>query len=53
MKLSTAIKLVEKEAYWLGCSVKEVIVEVKKYGKKVYSEKIVEAVEVISLYNKC
>ena len=50
MKLSTATKMIEKEAYWLGCSVQDVINEVKKYGKLVYSAKMVEAVEVISLY---
>jgi len=50
MKLTTAIKLLEKEAYWLGCSVQDVIDEVKKYGKLVYSEKMVQAVEVVSLY---
>jgi len=46
MKIDTACKIIEKEAKFLGISHDLVLLEVKKYGILMFSEKVVEACKV-------
>jgi hypothetical protein len=48
MKTLTAMQIIQKEARFLGMSVVEVMQDVQKYGRTVYSENVVEAVKVIA-----
>ncbi len=48
MKTQTAMNVILKEALFLGMNVVEVMKDVKKQGRMVYSERVVEAVKVIA-----
>jgi len=45
MKIETAIKQLEKERQFLGLGFLEVLQDIQKYGRMIYSEKTVEAYE--------
>jgi len=45
MKIETAIKQLEKERQFLGLGFLEVLQDIQKYGRIIYSEKTVEAYE--------
>jgi hypothetical protein len=45
MKIETAIKQLEKERQFLGLGFLEVLQDIQKHGKMIYSEKTVEAYE--------
>lgn len=46
MKLETAIKVLKEQSEFLGLNFSELLVDVAKYGKMLYSDKVVEALEV-------
>lgn len=48
MKTQTAMNVILKEALFLGMNVVEVMKDVKKQGRMVYSERVVEAVKIIA-----
>jgi hypothetical protein len=48
MKTITAIQLIQKEARFLGMSIVEVMKDVEKHGRMMYSDRVVEAVRVIA-----
>jgi hypothetical protein len=52
MKLETAIKQIKQESNFLGLTVAEVMADVQKYGRMVYSERTVEAHQVVVLIAK-
>lgn len=43
MKIDTAIRLLEKERAFLGIGFLELLQDVQRYGRMVYSEKVMEA----------
>ena len=45
MKIETAIKQLEKERQFLGLGFLEVLQDIQKHGRMIYSEKTVEAYE--------
>ena len=45
MKIETAIAQLEKERQFLGMGFLEVLQDIQKYGKMIYSERTVEAYE--------
>jgi len=47
MKLETALKQIRKESEFLGISAQAVINDVARYGRRIYSERTVEAYHVI------
>jgi hypothetical protein len=47
MKLETAIKQIKQESNFLGLTFAEVMADVQKYGRMVYSERTVEAHQVV------
>jgi hypothetical protein len=47
MKIATAFKQIQKESEFLGLTFREVIEDVQKYGRMVYSERTVEAYRTI------
>jgi len=47
MKMATAFKQIQKESEFLGLTFREVIEDVQKYGRMVYSERTVEAYRTI------
>jgi len=47
MKITTAFKQIQKESEFLGLTFREVIEDVQKYGRMVYSERTVEAYRTI------
>jgi len=49
MKIETSIKVLEKERNWLGISMSELLKDIEKNGKMVYSEKVVEAFQIYRL----
>jgi hypothetical protein len=46
MKIDTACKVIEKESKFLGISPDLLLLEVKKYGILVFSDKVVEACKI-------
>lgn len=48
MKTQTAMNVILKEALFLGMNVVEVMKDVQKQGRMVYSERVVEAVKIIA-----
>lgn len=48
MKTITAMQLIQKEARFLGMTVVEVMKDVQKHGRMIYSDRVVEAVKVIA-----
>jgi hypothetical protein len=48
MKTITAMQLIQKEARFLGMSIVEVMKDVEKHGRMMYSDRVVEAVRVIA-----
>ena len=47
MKIATAFKQIQKESEFLGLTFREVVEDVQKYGRMVYSERTVEAYRTI------
>ena len=45
MKIETAIKVLEQERKFLGMGFLEVLQDIQKHGKMIYSERTVEAYE--------
>ena len=45
MKIETAIKVLEQERQFLGMGFLEVLQDIQKHGKMIYSERTVEAYE--------
>lgn len=45
MKIETAIKILEQERQFLGMGFLEVLQDIQKHGKMIYSQKTVEAYE--------
>jgi len=45
MKIETAIKVLEQERQFLGMGFLEVLQDIQKHGKMIYSEKTVQAYE--------
>jgi hypothetical protein len=45
MKIETAINQLEKERQFLGLGFLELLQDIQKYGKMIYSERTVEAYE--------
>ena len=43
MKIETAIKVLEKEQEFLGIGLLELLQDIQKHGRMVYSERVVEA----------
>jgi len=43
MKIDTAIRILEKEREFLGVGFLELLQDVQRYGRMVYSEKVMEA----------
>lgn len=52
MKLSTAIKQLDSQAAWLGISGTELLKDIARHGKILYSDRVVEAYSVYSLYQE-
>jgi hypothetical protein len=48
MKTLTAMNVILKEAQFLGVSVVEVMKDVQKNGRMLYSDRVVEAVKIIA-----
>lgn len=48
MKTSTAMNVILKEALFLGMSIVDVMKDVQKHGRMIYSDRVVEAVKVIA-----
>lgn len=48
MKTETAMRLIQKEARFLGMGIVEVMQDIRKQGRNLYSERVVEAVEIIA-----
>jgi hypothetical protein len=48
MKTSTAMNVILKQALFLGMSVVDVMKDVQKNGRMIYSDRVVEAVKVIA-----
>lgn len=47
MKTETAIKIISKEAEFLGMPFLETLIDIKKNGRMMYSEKVVEAFNIV------
>jgi hypothetical protein len=47
MQITTAINVIQKEADFLGMPILETLEDIKKHGRMVYSEKTMEAFNVI------
>jgi hypothetical protein len=47
MKLETAIKQMKKEADFVGWTVPDIVQDIAKYGRMLYSERTMEAYRVI------
>ena len=47
MKIETANKILKKQAEFLGWSVPELMMDIKKYNFILYSEKVIKAYEVV------
>ena len=47
MKYSTAIGILNKESIFMGISLAELLTDIEKHGRMVYSEKVVEAAKII------
>jgi hypothetical protein len=47
MKQETAYKVIQDEANFLGKSFFETLVDIKKWGTQMYSERVVEAFEIV------
>ena len=45
MKIETAINVLNKEREFLGLGFLELLQDIQKYGKMVYSERVMEAFE--------
>ena len=52
MKLETAIKTLRKQADWSGISSQELLVDIEKYGRRLYPESVVEAFNVYTIDQK-
>jgi hypothetical protein len=50
MKLSTAIRQLDSQAAWLGISGTELLKDIKKHGKIVYSDRVVLAYKTYCMY---
>ena len=49
MKIETSVKVLEKERKWLGIGMFELLLDIEKNGKMVYSERVVEAFQIYRL----
>ena len=47
MKLETAIKQIKKEAEFVGWNVPDIVRDIAKYGRMLYSERTMEAYRVV------
>jgi hypothetical protein len=48
MKTLTAIQLLQKESRFLGMPLVDLMKDVKKHGRMMYSERVVEAVKIVA-----
>jgi hypothetical protein len=48
MKTITAIQILQKESMFLGMSLLNLMKDVKKHGRMMYSERVVEAVKIVA-----
>lgn len=48
MKTITAMNIIQKECRFLGMDINSLIKDVKKHGRMVYSDRVVEAIEFMS-----
>ncbi len=46
MKMTTAINVLEKERQFLGLGMLELLQDIQKHGRMIYSEKVMEAFDV-------
>lgn len=49
MKLTTAINVLEKERQFLGLGMLELLQDIQKHGRMIYSEKVMEAFDVFMI----
>ena len=47
MKMTTALDVIQKEADFLGQPFLETMMDIKKYGTRMYSERVVQAFNVV------
>jgi hypothetical protein len=47
MKMTTALDVIQKEADFLGQPFLETMMDIKKYGTRMYSERVVEAFNIV------
>ena len=47
MKMSTAMKVIQDEADFLGQPFLETMMDIKQYGTRMYSERVVEAFNIV------
>ena len=47
MKMSTAVEVIQREADFLGQPFLETMMDIKKYGTRMYSERVVDAFNVV------
>jgi hypothetical protein len=50
MKYTTAVNQIKKECEFLGMTLMQVVQDVQKYGRMVYSDRTVQAVQVYTNY---
>lgn len=48
MKTMTAMKVIQKESRFLGLSMVDLMKDVQKYGRMLYSDRVIEAVKVVA-----
>ena len=47
MKMTTALDVIQKEADFLGQPFLETMMDIKKYGTRMFSERVVEAFNIV------
>ena len=52
MKLETAIKVLQKESHFLGMDFNELLADIDKHGKTIYSTKVLEAADVFQTQHR-
>lgn len=52
MKLSTAIKVLDSQAAWLGLTGTQLLEDIARHGRILYSERVVEAYSVYDLHQR-
>lgn len=47
MKMSTALEVIQKEADFLGQPFLETMMDIKKYGTRMYSDRVMQAFNIV------